>query len=310
MKVREIVEKVRSGEISLVYAGHRVRMTKNDFLKYYEKVKDDANGASNGKCGKRENETVEQVNAGMREFYNRRLEFEVEQNKSLSFTMDERCECSGCGVRLNWVLVGNNLQLLDHPQKSNKKPFNVEFVNYPVDYVCPFHILTPTKGEITVASKLIFANFFAGIEDTPKGKKYSDEYSLQHAAGLEKITKYKSKRNVAFGQMSNMSIGIFVHPDNRSIIIGNSFDSESESDDEERLIIDGHKLVGEISLAVWRWEATDFNTLGKKGYKKLKKDELDIVEVDAEYGVWEFEHYFENQIGDFETIYSRLRLKC
>jgi len=74
----------------------------------------------------------------------------------------------------------------------------------------------------------------------------------------------------------------------------------------------GFKKLGEISLEMWRWEATDLNTLTQEKLDKMKEEEYpqDIVEIDVEHGTWEFEQFYgvrERKKGEDGWIYARLK---
>lgn len=319
MNLREIAAKLRSGELTLDTAGHRTNQWTSILEQLLGRIDKDVamgQGQNDGKWGElRDTENIDEVNARMRNFYNRRLDVDVEQEDIV--VTGEREHCSGCGKNMNWVLTGNKLQLRNYFDKEAN-----DLLNYPVDYICPYSkgsIQNPTRGEIQVNSSLIISNFF-NFSDCPDELEYTEEWSLCNLVGRENITRYKATtHNVAYGQMSNMAIGVYVHPNGRSIIIGDAFlqdtiaekmnmtDEEYENADWETMsMIDGHKLVDTISLAVWRWEATDMKTIGKSRLKKLNRD---FVEVPVEHGIWQFEHYFDLEIGAFERIYSRLTLK-
>ena len=76
---------------------------------------------------------------------------------------------------------------------------------------------------------------------------------------------------------------------------------------------------GDISLSVWRWEATDIKTLKKAGLsitnlmKDAKDKYKDIVRFPVEHGIWEFTHYYDtsSDIEDEDTlfIYSEFKLR-
>ena len=73
--------------------------------------------------------------------------------------------------------------------------------------------------------------------------------------------------------------------------------------------------MGDISLSVWRWEATDLKTLTKEKLDIMKKKQYaqDIVEFDVEHGTWDFEHFYgfgENDEDDPNFfIYSHFKLR-
>lgn len=319
MTFQEIVEKVKTNEITLNLHGHKTHHNlKQLLIKDYEETIQLSLGKNDNKWSQRPNKSVEEINEEMRKFFKAKLNCEVEETKEISTWSFESQECIGCGEKLSFILNNNSLDLqfyYDH----NKN----DFTQFPADYICLYAIPKPFKGKINVSSKMIFANFFTHIEDEPEGKKYTQDYSLSTLKGRENITKFKESNNIAYGQMSNTSIGIFLHPNKKSIIIGNPYiadeilDKMSDKEYKEYKktnkklpsIIEKHKLIGNISLEVWRWECTDIKTLDKN-YNKIiqdfKKRNINVVEVNTEHGTWEFEHYFDTQTNPNKNIYAKL----
>ena len=301
MKTRELAEKVKSGEIVLDFCGHHVYETRDIFVKRYEKLVADENGASDGKWNVMEGFTVEETDQRMRDHFRMKLDFDVTEDGRLLFWDSDGNQCRGCSERMQWVLDGDKLSLRHYWDGK-------DFKFHPLGYRCKFETPLPTSGEIKVNSRLIFANFFRHVTDEPKGKKFCSDWSVDTVVGRENITKHKAHRNVAYGQMTNTSVGIFVRPDKMSVIVGDRYVTDS---DRDRLEIDGHKLVGQICLDVWRWEATDLITLGEKRYANFVKEHKDrgLVEIDVPHGVWWFEHFFDSDTSSNECVYAVLKLK-
>lgn len=315
MKASEIADALRSGKFTLDTAGHQIYVGLEYFLERYDDHVGCANGSNDGKWS----DTSKDVDARMREFYQHSLDREVKQEDRAFIGLTDGEMCSGCGEKLHWVLTGDKVQLRSKFMTREKlqKPFG-DYVSYPADYVCPFADAKPFKGEIKVDSLLLFANFFREIPNAIEENQYTQEWSLNHTAGRRRIAEYKASRNVAYGQMGNMSVGIFVNKDKTSILVAEPYGD-----------IEGYENIGVICLEVWRWEATDLNTLkanGVKSYdaleKEVKGESRDLVKVAAKHGVWEFEHYydtpkFEKEYEEREydddvpanTIFSRLTLK-
>ena len=70
-------------------------------------------------------------------------------------------------------------------------------------------------------------------------------------------------------------------------------------------------MIGEICLDVWRWEATDLNTIGAEKYEALAEDHKNrgMVEVDVPHGEWEFKEYYRcDDESENEHLYGRLDL--
>jgi hypothetical protein len=336
MKFREIAEKIKSGEMSFNFCGHLMsEYFQERFLEIYQDTIDGSLGKHDGKWKNsvriERGETMEDVNRSMREHYARTLDCDVEEGEPFWGGMDNDAECHGCGKRLKWVLNGNTLAFrcyYDHDANN--------FVQHPANYVCPYATPRPFKGEIKVASKLIFVNFFKEdddykFKDCPEDKEHTSEWSVGAIIGRENITAHKAAQNVAYGQMTNTSVGIYLHPNKKSVIVGDLYvadrrieampdevtekmtSAEYKKMEKELSVIEGHKLVGRVGLCVWRWEATDLKTLGAKSYKEhkeLKKEHRDMVELTVKHGVWQFEHYFDSHTApDDMSVYSRFTLK-
>lgn len=322
MKFQEIAMRVKSGEITFDSFGHYVsKRCKENFIKSFEDLIEYSNGKGDGKWSIRDDETIEKTNLGMREFYQRRLDNEIKENQSITSSYEAE-HCSGCGERLQWVLNGDKLTLREFYNSEIQVPgvkWKGGFDLHPLDYRCPYENPKPFCGEIKVSSRLIFANFFREIEDSPEGQKYTEKWSLNNLIGRENITNYKCTKNVAYGQMSNMSIGIYVNENKDCIIVGPAYHPEEnkgyETDEEYEIAIskpvfDGFEMIGSICLDVWRWEATDLATIGEENYDKLVEDHGNrgIVEIDVKHGVWKFEHYFD-RLNEDDNCYSRFVLK-
>ena len=311
MKFREICEKVKSGEIVFDVAGHSYNHHFIErFIKRYEENLACSLGSHDGKWDCRK-EVPEKINADMRDFYTRRLDFEVGDDESLSHSSEAET-CSGCGQKLQWVLKGNVLMPLEFFGNS-------EWERHSVDYICSYAEPRPFVGKIKINSRMIFANFFSEIKDSPEDVEHTTEWSLNYMVGRENITKYKSERNVAYGQMGNMSIGIYVNENKTSVIIGPGFHpaefDEYDSDEKfeeacKKPVFEGYELIGTIDLACWRWEGSDLNTIGEE-YNELVEKGCDLVEIDAQHGEWEFKQYYRcnDQFSNDENhLYARLDL--
>lgn len=311
MKVRDICEKVERGDIVLVCAGHQYNDHLKRFINEYKTKLANSLGAADGKWENSRNEDIDLINLRMRNFYSNLLDLEVQENESLSYSM-EPIKCFGCGQSLSWVLSGNSLIPRQYYKIRSGK---VVYKQHSAGYRCPYEDPKPLTGEIEINSKMIFSNYFRGFEDCPDRFKYTDEWSLNFLIGRENITKYKAERNIAYGQMENMSIGVYVNKERTSIIIGPSYnpsewdDYESEEDYEKACkepIFENYELIGTISCGVWRWECSDLNTV-KNDYQIILDEGLDLVEIDVPYGKWAFEHYY-GYTQEKGYIYSKLDL--
>lgn len=312
MKFIELFQKYLDGEIEMDFCGHKNDQFLERQEEYFKDNVEMSQGGNDGKWSKRDDDkSVEEVNADMRNYYLRPLNTEITEGfvfKYESYFSDFRCSC--CGKRL-FFQYKNNKFVLNHVFNSEKE--SSKFVEVPN---CEYSEVKVLKSSINVNSPLVIINAFIKdheyvFADSPKELKHDDSYSPSNIRGRDNIQKYKAeKSNCLTGQMGNMSIGIFVSDDKKSIIIGDTkkFDENGEYWGEEHKVIDGHKKVGRISLGIWCWEATDKNTLENVGYDIDNQRELDIVVVDVAPGTWELEHYYPNN-KETDPIYSRIRLK-
>lgn len=251
-------------------------------------------------------ETLIEENKENPEHYAKKIfQGEVLVNDSL---LTEGLNCAKCGKYLLSSFDGEKVSL---NMIYKGKEFEIE------NKRCEFEIPKPTQGTIRIDSELIISNFFRKFEDSPEGQKYSGEWSLCHDAGQTKITEYLASQNIAFGQMGNMSIGIYVNKEKTSIIIGPKYHpaefEEYDNDEDYELAInkplfDGYELKGSVCLEMWRWMATDKKTLGEF-YEDHMNESQDTVEIDVKHGDWEFVHYYDTRTNSNEHIYSILNLK-
>jgi hypothetical protein len=314
MKFRELAEKIKSGEVVIDLAGHRLADAKQRLIDRYEEEVKMSQGSNDGKWTLSSTDrSMEQVNADMRKHFERSLDMEIKENER--FYDHQEHECKGCGQQLKWILTGNVLK----PRGYYNRKLN-EFESHPFDYVCPFAAPTPYGGQITVTTQLVFANIFRQVPDMPKSRAQIEDWSLCNIAGRRNICAYKAKKNVACGQMTNTSVGIYISDDKKSIIVGDLyiFDHRCEGmtdaqykrakKNPELKKIDGHTMVGQVSCEVWRWEATDLSLI--KNMKKFKEDHqyTKYVILEVPTGVWKFEHYYDTKTcpDEEKAIYARL----
>lgn len=330
MNLYEINTRIKSGEITFDPCGHTIGESR--FARILEETIADANGASDGLWSLKTYETIEETNANMRSHFHSILSHNYEENDVVNIVRCEDEQCFGCGENLRWVLNGDKLTLRHYfnPNKvsDKKRIFSSigDWESFPLDYKCPYENPKPFIGEIQVNSRLIFVNTFSHVKSYPDGVfSRSPEWCINYLRGRENVTKYKCNQNVASGHMGNMSIGIYLNENKDSIIIGPAYNpielelelDESISDEEfeeaiSKSFFEGYEMAGKISLEVWKWEASDFNTIGETNYIQAKEDNkyCGMVELDVKHGIWGFEHYFHTIKEDYENYcYSKFSLK-
>ena len=211
--------------------------------------------------------------------------------------------------------------------------------SYMDDPQVPEDIEEPAFGEINLPTKhIILANYFR-FNEVPENERWGKKYDLCSVVGRKTRTQYYANaNNVAYGQMGNMSVGVFTN--GSEIIIGDSYAEDRMLDNEHCLkkyrdeyseeeiqemekenanikqfltfLQEGKfENKGSISLSVWRWEATDY----ERGIEDLDKNEnkgyMDVIDFPVNGTKARFEHYFEG-IGEkypnqpFPQVYSRI----
>lgn len=220
-------------------------------------------------------------------------------------------ECDYCGERMYLGLSDEDTLSLFTKVKTGEGFMDFE-ITYKPENTCKFaEEIAPAVNTLNFEDELIFVNRFYGedkeyiFEDCPKKLEYNDEYAMRSVAGLQARYKFQAENNnVAYGQFSNMSVGIYANKDASHIIISSPhLDEEYDREDkaEERRVNtlkffeeNGFECVGYICLDVWRVEASDRKTLDAAGFKEEYMAEYhDIVKVDIPSGEWEFTHYFD-----------------
>jgi len=203
--------------------------------------------------------------------------------------------CFECGRELPYVLKDANTITLGLTYEQED--------NHETDNTCPMKDMGKSFSfEIKIESgKLVFSNYFDDRKTDDRGEeievfepedRYSERWSLNSAMGIMNRTKfYAEQHNIAYAQMGNMGIGIFINKAHNSIIVG----------DFERRRIKGHKFVDRISLAMWRWMAADLTVLKKHG---IVPDEDSII-LDVANGVYKVTNYY-GMSNDDSPIYSTL----
>lgn len=329
MNLHEIIKRLREGSLDIDFQGHLWANDPNQkeahahskkqllerLYEYYEDLVVNAAGAGDGKWSMEhwKDKSIEEVNKDMRAHYQRYLDRKNDNLECFNFWKEYKCWSCGASLYLYYD-DKRDVILASHTWDNKKGLFKW----------CELPLMEPTKDSITIDGNIVFMNFFPSLrDDCPDEDKYSEPYSLNYFLGRKNITHWKAKnQNVAYGQMGNMSVGIYVNPAKDHIIVSSPYLSDYVGGEESRYdiaeaknILDNYQYMGDICLGVWRWEATDFSTLGitdiKDFEKKQKKDYHDVVSFDVKPGTWEFTHYYDqSRTWDYEpTIYSELKLK-
>lgn len=181
----------------------------------------------------------------------------------------------------------------------------------------------PIEVEIDVPSgKLVFVNFFKNYKEHDPKDEWSDEFSLNHARGRLNLSKHFAKQNIGYGQMGNMSVGIYQNKKNKgSIIIGKTdnpaecetlekgekgYDEWKAKCDEFNEKLGGFKVKGYVSCEVWRWMCCDASIIGEENWKpKDYSDEPVILTVPK--GRYKIRHMYRSSTEHSEVVYSSIQ---
>ena len=324
MKTSEICQGVIDGTIEIDCCGHRCNDPKPRLVDWFNHTTEYANGKGDGgwnKEGRDDGKTVEERDADMRAHYQRELDNEPGPDDPLSF-MQMEIYCFSCGRTMKLVPRGNKLELrhwFDPEAPSERWGKGAHAVD---EGRCAYEDEPPYGGEIEIKSSLVVGNFFVGLkDDCPEEEKYGHKYDLNCHRGQASISQWKREnQKIAYGQMTNTSIGIFVNDEGTSVIIGPAYLADTRADDlseeeydaltdedwERLRTLEGHKQVGEVSLSVWRWEASDKDNLGEHYQATLDAEHAENpVDIKVVPGTWRYTHYFATGKHSDE-IYARL----
>lgn len=265
-------------------------------------------------------------------------ERKIKETEQIDWSSFREFHCFKCGMELNYILLDENTIGLGATTSMNKEDI--------WDCTCSFK--DGAKGHsyyITVPTgELVFANYFDDrktyteadkdrdcyidndrkeMEIFEPKDKWSRELSLNsHAGRIGLMNHYSSKHNIAFGQMGNMSVGIYIKKGKKDrIVISSAYLSDRvESDDKElasksEKFLKEHRLLGCISLEVWRWMAADMSILKKNkiSIKLAKKGDYrdENILVKVKKGKWKVTHQFRTDDcdQDKDLEYSVLELE-
>lgn len=176
----------------------------------------------------------------------------------------------------------------------------------------------PTTHNIQVPTgKLLFANFFREFEDYDDEEENKAWRFLNFFAGRVRIMGHLAEQNVGYGQYGNTSVGIYISPDRKRIVVlecelerlDDYYDEPEKSSpiykEGMKLIGDGYKHLGDISLGVWRVMFADRSILEAANHQEIS-DEMDYVDADVVPGTWNVTHYFDSDISDQTIIGTEL----
>ncbi len=323
MNLPQIYDGLTAGTMTFNLYGHLPARALERLL---QAIQRDIKGAAGGLDGKwnmdrNDKKTMEELNADMRDFFQRAISREYRPGELMLWTDHPEYECQGCGVHMKLVCVNDNEIALKgyYDRKAN------DFVQHEAGFLCPFRDPKPTTGSIKIPSGIfVFGNFFNHIDDAPEGKRYGDIYELSSRQGRQAITDFKAENGIAYGQTTNTSVGVYVHPNKDSILIAETYLAdgyfENLSDEEYKALStadkkrlkkelsepEGHKLKGQFSCGVWRWEGTDSKNVPQASLDLLVEQCNPAIKVKVKKGRWQFEH--QHELPRDQHIWARLKL--
>ena len=231
--------------------------------------------------------------------------------------------CFSCGKRL--IFRANSptdVQVIEHRYHNpENKWLGGKFI--PDDSPCPFKDgVPPTEAVINVPTgRLVFVNFFGNYEEHDPKREH--EYSLNHDAGRMKLAEYyATKHNIGFGQMGNMSVGVYCNKQTNRIWIATPYDPKEQEilqegekgyeewkkeceQFDEMTVKNKAKFRGSISCEVWRWMCCDAKFIDKK-YWKPKDYSDDPIVVRVQPGRYKIRHMYRSDTEHSEVVYSTL----
>jgi len=175
--------------------------------------------------------------------------------------------------------------------------------------------IEPVKTRIFLPSgNVTFCNHFGEMKENHTESRWDHDYSLNHLAGRIKRAKYLALKNVAYGQVTNSTIEVWLRNDKKKVrmymylqdnamdyehCIKKGYDPEDDGEkeyEEYNSIKDRYECIGSISMEVWRWMMADNNVIAEQELK-VNNDKAcmadEVVKCKLRAGEWEVTHYYE-----------------
>lgn len=242
---------------------------------------------------------------------------------------DEKGYCWDCGGRFNFILANENtLTVIDQIYRYNflKGKYGNDFDSsqahrFKIDDIpmCDVDSNIKKTGIVThidvPSGKFIITNHFGKNDDIydPEDDRIGYE-SINALSGRIKLAGVLADKDIAYGQMGNMSIDVYVNESGTEIIIGDGYYYDGNQEDVRSF--EGFKNIGSISLSVWRWQAADKEILERFNYpipenleegEVVDNESIDYALLNIKPGRWKVEHFYD--VSECEDgIYSKLTL--
>ena len=328
MTLLQLKEGLENNTITIDYKGHNVDSILDTITWEVEHNKNFIKEIKNGEAltYKKETYTQEEANNMIK-----LLTIKLEHNFEIGghfIDVGDHC-CYDCGKKLYISPTGEySVSLIDmdfinseSERQGIKKyhPVKVDSSLIPECSVKSLRYSGKLVSEIKVPTgELLFTNFFKEEKIYTMPNEYSIKNSINSISGRNNLMQYLSTQNIGYGQMSNMSVNVFVNNAGDEIIIGAEC-GYNEEDGEFDISHEGFINYGSISLGVWRWMCGDIQILKEHGEKipknitpnkKVENDYMDYILATVKPGIWVIEHFFDFVTDDEEIeIYSKLYLK-
>lgn len=289
--LQEIFDKVKSGEIQIEYNGHGPNDLKYMFNCEEEKIKSDLLSGDTSRIYDAKTSLKSKTKVG----------------SFIRGTYVSSCQCFLCDERFTYVLKDEKTIAMAG------EFFRFDFLEGKTlkeEYFTPcagaeLHNSKCLTSEINVPTgKIAVQNYFDSDEiyDLPKEIRYSNP-TINCLLGRNRLMQYLAKKDVGYGQMGNMTINVYANQE--EILIVDDYNSYMNPNKKliKYLKRGNYKLLGEISLRVWRWMCADVSLL-----KKYGEEPKDII-ADVTPGTYIVEHYVHALLEKDLPIWSRIKLK-
>lgn len=329
MTLKEFVEKLESGEVSLDLQGHSPNPILPKVKQQLENLQERAE-----MYGKevealpeesRQDPGVQAVR--MLQMANLLLQKDLENPYYVSLDPIE-AYCFGCGKHLRLGVFGDTAYLTDYrkvaaAEKELAKSLNARrtdvILEEPVTEVCEGSGLPKVwEAEIEVPSgRLVFANFFLSKEpgDKDRGQHLipdfeehsgsrKNEFDINCELGRYKLMQAYAEKNVGYAQMGNMGIDIFISEEGDAIKVSSEYYYDRDEDEEHTITYTGFYVAGHVSLSMWRWMCADEKVLEElNGHVP---DQSDKLVIPVEPGVYAIKNYMPGLSENDKPLYAEI----
>lgn len=329
MTLKEFVEKLESGEVSLDLQGHspnpilpKVKRRLKNLQERAEKYRKEVEALP---VESRQDRGVQAVR--MLQMANFLLQEDLANTYYASLEPLE-VYCFSCGNSLRLTVFGDTAYLTDYRKvgaaeeelaKSLKARRMDVILNEPVLEVCEGSRLPKVwEAEIEVPSgRLVFANFFLNKEPGDKGRgqhlipdfeepsgSRTNEFDINCELGRYKLMQAYAEKNVGYAQMGNMSVDVFVNGAGNALKVSSEYYYDRDEDEEHTITYTGFYVAGQVSLGMRRWMCADEKVLEElNGHVP---DQSDKLVIPVEPGVYAIKNYMPGLSENDKPLYAEI----